>query len=334
MDLKDVIKNINDAKEQLQKSVDVEKSEQDAEQQEEADKSVEPKTKEEAGGKAPIEKSEVEDKEVPEDDSEDHEDHDDDEEEHKDDEESSEDGAEKACNVEDTDAEKSCGDKKVAKSDDSEDDGSEDDGADDEVEACDQRTKSSDIDKSVFMQHLEMFENLSKSYIDLANSSIELAQSVLTKSINDTNNQEVVEKSAEPEPEDKADFETQAEDDDVEKSVEPESESEVPVEEDNVEKSAEPEDKANDVEKSMPKGKSLQYADDAPEDDGIEKSAENEPVKVSELKDAVTKSIRGLQGYTLMAKEQGALKSLLHKVDELNPEDVAPEELVKAYNEI
>ena len=40
MDLKDVIKNINDAKEQLQKSVDVEKSEQDAEQQEEADKSV------------------------------------------------------------------------------------------------------------------------------------------------------------------------------------------------------------------------------------------------------------------------------------------------------
>lgn len=334
MDLKDVIKNINDAKEQLQKSVDVEKSEQDAEQQEEADKSVEPKTKEEAGGKAPVEKSEVEDKEAPEDDSEDHEDHDDDEEEHEDDEESSEDDAEKACNVEDDDAEKSCGDKKVAKSDDSEDDGSEDAGADDEVEACDQRTKSSDIDKSVFMQHLEMFENLSKSYIDLANSSIELAQSVLAKSINDTDNQEVVKKSAEPE--DKSDSETQTEETEVEKSVAPEADSEVTAEEDDVEKSTEPEpgDEADDVEKSMPKGKSLQYADDAPEDDGIEKSVEDEPVKVSELKDAVAKSIRGLQGYTLMAKEQGALKSLLHKVDELNPEDVAPEELVKAYNEI
>lgn len=311
MDLKDVIKNINDAKEQLQKSVDVEKSEQDAEQQEEADKSVEPKTKEEAGGKAPVEKSEVEDKEVPEDDSEDHEDHDDDEEEHEDDEESSEDDAEKACNVEDADAEKSCGDKKVAKSDDSEDDGSEDDGADDEVEACDQRTKSSDIDKSVFMQHLEMFENLSKSYIDLANSSIELAQSVLTKSINNTNNQEVVKKSAEPE-----------------------AESEVPVEKDNVEKSAELEDEADDVEKSMPKGKSLQYADDAPEDDGIEKSVDSDEVKVSELKDAVAKSIQGLQGYVLMNREQGMLKSLLHKVDELDPDDVAPKELVDAYNKI
>lgn len=336
MDLKDVIKNINDAKEQLQKSVDVEKSEQDAEQQEEADKSVEPKTKEEAGGKAPVEKSEVEDKEVPEDDSEDHEDHDDDEEEHEDDEESSEDDAEKACNVEDADAEKSCGDKKVAKSDDSEDDGSEDDGADDEVEACDQRTKSSDIDKSVFMQHLEMFENLSKSYIDLANSSIELAQSVLTKSINNTNNQEVVKKSAEPEsePEDKADSETQAEDDDVEKSVAPEAESEVPVEKDNVEKSAELEDEADDVEKSMPKGKSLQYADDAPEDDGIEKSVDSDEVKVSELKDAVAKSIQGLQGYVLMNREQGMLKSLLHKVDELDPDDVAPKELVDAYNKI
>lgn len=333
MDLKDVIKNINDAKEQLQKSVDVEKSEQDAEQQEEADKSVEPKTKEEAGGKAPVEKSEVEDKEVPEDDSEDH---DDDEEEHEDDEESSEDDAEKACNVEDADAEKSCGDKKVAKSDDSEDDGSEDDGADDEVEACDQRTKSSDIDKSVFMQHLEMFENLSKSYIDLANSSIELAQSVLTKSINNTNNQEVVKKSAEPEsePEDKADSETQAEDDDVEKSVAPEAESEVPVEKDNIEKSAEPEDKSDDVEKSMPKGKSLQYADDAPEDDGIEKSVDSDEVKVSELKDAVAKSIQGLQGYVLMNREQGMLKSLLHKVDELDPDDVAPKELVDAYNKI
>lgn len=328
MDLKDVIKNINDAKEQLQKSVDVEKSEQDAEQQEEADKSVEPKTKEEAGGKAPVEKSEVEDKEAPEDDSEEH---DDDEEEHEDDEESSEDDAEKACNVEDDDAEKSCGDKKVAKSDDS-----EDDGADDEVEACDQRTKSSDIDKSVFMQHLEMFENLSKSYIDLANSSIELAQSVLAKSINNTDNQEVVEKSAEPEPEDKADSETQAEDDDVEKSVAPEAESEVPVEEDNVEKSAEPEpeDKADDVEKSMPKGKSLQYADDAPEDDGIEKSVDSDEVKVSELKDAVAKSIQGLQGYVLMNREQGMLKSLLHKVDELDPDDVAPKELVDAYNKI
>lgn len=342
MDLKDVIKNINDAKEQLQKSVDVEKSEQDAEQQEEADKSVEPKTKEEAGGKAPVEKSEVEDKEAPEDDSEDHEDHDDNEEEHEDDEESSEDDAEKTCNVEDADAEKSCGDKTVAKSDDSEDDGSEDDGADDEVEACDQRTKSSDIDKSVFMQHLEMFENLSKSYIDLANSSIELAQSVLAKSINDTDNQEVVEKSAEPEPEDKADSETQAEDDDVEKSVAPEAESEVPVEKDNVEKSAEPEpepepepeDKADDVEKSMPKGKSLQYADDAPEDDGIEKSVDIDEVKVSELKDAVAKSIQGLQGYVLMNREQGMLKSLLHKVDELDPDDVAPKELVDAYNKI
>lgn len=334
MDLKDVIKNINDAKEQLQKSVDVEKSEQDAEQQEEADKSVEPKTKEEAGGKAPVEKSEVEDKEAPEDDSEDHEDHDDDEEEHEDDEESSEDDAEKACNVEDDDAEKSCGDKKVAKSDDSEDDGSEDDGADDEVEACDQRTKSSDIDKSVFVQHLEMFESLSKYYIDLANSSIELAQSVLTKSINDTNNQEVVEKSVESESEDKADSETQAEEDDVEKSVVPEAESEVPVEEDNVEKSAEPEDKANDVEKSMPKGKSLQYADDAPEDDGIEKSVDSDEVKVSELKDAVAKSIQGLQGYVLMNREQGMLKSLLHKVDELDPDDVAPKELVDAYNKI
>lgn len=331
MDLKDVIKNINDAKEQLQKSVDVEKSEQDAEQQEEADKSVEPKTKEEAGGKAPVEKSEVEDKEAPEDASEDHEDHDDDEEEHEDDEESSEDDAEKACNVEDDDAEKSCGDKKVAKSDDS-----EDDGADDEVEACDQRTKSSDIDKSVFMQHLEMFENLSKSYIDLANSSIELAQSVLAKSINNTDNQEVVEKSAEPEPEDKADSETQAEDDDVEKSVAPEAESEVPVEEDNVEKSAEPEPEpeADDVEKSMPKGKSLQYADDAPEDDGIEKSVDSDEVKVSELKDAVAKSIQGLQGYVLMNREQGMLKSLLHKVDELDPDDVAPKELVDAYNKI
>lgn len=335
MDLKDVIKNINDAKEQLQKSVNVEKSEQDAEQQEEADKSVEPKTKEEAGGKAPVEKSEVEDKEAPEDDSEDH---DDDEEEHEDDEESSENDAEKACNVEDDDAEKSCGDKKVAKSDDSEDDSSEDDGADDEVEACDQRTKSSDIDKSVFMQHLEMFENLSKSYIDLANSSIELAQSVLTKSINNTNNQEVVEKSAEPEPEDEADSETQAEDDDVEKSVAPEAESEVPAEKDNVEKSAEPEpepeDKADDVEKSMPKGKSLQYADDAPEDDGIEKSVDSDEVKVSELKDAVAKSIQGLQGYVLMNREQGMLKSLLHKVDELDPDDVAPKELVDAYNKI
>lgn len=320
MDLKDVIKNINDAKEQLQKSVDVEKSEQDAEQQEEADKSVEPKTKEEAGGKAPVEKSEVEDKEAPEDDSEDH---DDDEEEHEGDEESSED-----------DTEKSCGDKKVAKSDDSEDDGSEDDGADDEVEACDQRTKSSDIDKSVFMQHLEMFENLSKSYIDLANSSIELAQSVLTKSINNTNNQEVVEKSAEPEPEDEADSETQAEDGDVEKSVAPESDPEVPVEEDNVEKSAEPEPEADDVEKSMPKGKSLQYADDAPEDDGIEKSVDSDEVKVSELKDAVAKSIQGLQGYVLMNREQGMLKSLLHKVDELDPDDVAPKELVDAYNKI
>lgn len=308
MDLKDVIKNINDAKEQLQKSVDVEKSEQDAEQQEEADKSVEPKTKEEAGGKAPVEKSEVEDKEAPEDDSEDH---DDDEEEHEDDKESSKDDAEKACNVEDGDAEKSCGDKKVAKSDDSEDDGSEDDGADDEVEACDQRTKSSDIDKSVFMQHLEMFENLSKSYIDLANSSIELAQSVLTKSINTTNNQEVVEKSAEPEPD-----------------------PEVPVEEDNVEKSAEPEPEADDVEKSMPKGKSLQYADDAPEDDGIEKSVDSDEVKVSELKGAITKSIQGLQGYVLMNQEQGMLKSLLHKVDELDPDDVAPKELVDAYNKI
>lgn len=336
MDLKDVIKNINDAKEQLKKSVDVEKSEQDAEQQEEADKSVEPKTKEEAGGKAPVEKSEVEDKEAPEDDSEDHEDHDDGEEEHEDDEESSEDDAEKACNVEDGDAEKSCGDKKVAKSDDSEDDGSEDSGADDEVEACDQRAKSSDIDKSVFMQHLEMFENLSKSYIDLANSSIELAQSVLTKSINDTNNQEVVEKSAEPEPQDEADSETQAEEDDVEKSVEPEAESEVLVEKDNVEKSAEPEpeDKADDVEKSMPKGKSLQYADDAPEDDGIEKSVDSDDVKVSELKDAVAKSIQGLQGYVLMNREQGMLKSLLHKVDELDPDDVAPKELVDAYNKI
>lgn len=319
MDLKDVIKNINDAKEQLQKSVDVEKSEQDAEQQEEADKSVEPKTKEEAGGKAPVEKSEVEDKEVPEDDSEDHEDHDDDEE---------------ACNVEDNNAEKSCGDKKVAKSDDSEDDGSEDDGADDEVEACDQRTKSSDIDKSVFMQHLEMFENLSKSYIDLANSSIELAQSVLTKSINNTNNQEVVEKSVAPEAEDKADSETKAEDDDVEKSVAPEAESEVPVEKDNVEKSAEPEPEVDDVEKSMPKGKSLQYADDAPEDDGIEKSVDSDEVKVSELKDAVAKSIQGLQGYVLMNREQGMLKSLLHKVDELDPDDVAPKELVDAYNKI
>lgn len=326
MDLKDVIKNINDAKEQLQKSVDVEKSEQDAEQQEEADKSVEPKTKEEAGGKAPIEKSEVEDKEAPEDDSEDH---DDDEEEHEDDEESSEDDAEKACNVEDGDAEKSCGDKKVAKSDDS-----EDDGADDEVEACDQRTKSSDIDKSVFMQHLEMFENLSKSYIDLANSSIELAQSVLAKSINDTDNQEVVEKSAEPEPGDKSDSETQTEETEVEKSVAPEAESEVPVEKDNVEKSAEPEPEADNVEKSMPKGKSLQYADDAPEDDGIEKSVDSDEVKVSELKDAVAKSIQGLQGYVLMNREQGMLKSLLHKVDELDPDDVAPKELVDAYNKI
>lgn len=334
MDLKDVIKNINDAKEQLQKSVDIEKSEQDAEQQEEADKSVEPKTKEEAGGKAPVEKSEVEDKEAPEDDSEDHEDHDDDEEEHEDDEESSEDDVEKACNVEDNTAEKSCGDKKVAKSDDSEDDGSEDDGADDEVEACDQRTKSSDIDKSVFMQQLEMFENLSKSYIDLANSSIELAQSVFIKFINDTNNQEVVEKSVEPEPEDKADSETQAEDDDVEKSVAPEAESEVPVEKDNVEKSAEPEPEADDVEKSMPKGKSFQYADDAPEDDGIEKSVDSDEVKVSELKDAVAKSIQGLQGYVLMNREQGMLKSLLHKVDELDPDDVAPKELVDAYNKI
>lgn len=334
MDLKDVIKNINDAKEQLQKSVDIEKSEQDAEQQEEADKSVEPKTKEEAGGKAPVEKSEVEDKEAPEDDSEDHEDHDDDEEEHEDDEESSEDDVEKACNVEDNTAEKSCGDKKVAKSDDSEDDGSEDDGADDEVEACDQRTKSSDIDKSVFMQQLEMFENLSKSYIDLANSSIELAQSVFIKFINDTNNQEVVEKSVEPEPEDKTDSETQAEDDDVEKSVAPEAESEVPVEKDNVEKSAEPEPEADDVEKSMPKGKSFQYADDAPEDDGIEKSVDSDEVKVSELKDAVAKSIQGLQGYVLMNREQGMLKSLLHKVDELDPDDVAPKELVDAYNKI
>lgn len=334
MDLKDVIKNINDAKEQLQKSVDIEKSEQDAEQQEEADKSVEPKTKEEAGGKAPVEKSEVEDKEAPEDDSEDHEDHDDDEEEHEDDEESSEDDVEKACNVEDNTAEKSCGDKKVAKSDDSEDDGSEDDGADDEVEACDQRTKSSDIDKSVFMQQLEMFENLSKSYIDLANSSIELAQSVFIKFINDTNNQEVVEKSVEPEPEDKADSETQAEDDDVEKSVASEAESEVPVEKDNVEKSAEPEPEADDVEKSMPKGKSFQYADDAPEDDGIEKSVDSDEVKVSELKDAVAKSIQGLQGYVLMNREQGMLKSLLHKVDELDPDDVAPKELVDAYNKI
>lgn len=334
MDLKDVIKNINDAKEQLQKSVDIEKSEQDAEQQEEADKSVEPKTKEEAGGKAPVEKSEVEDKEAPEDDSEDHEDHDDDEEEHEDDEESSEDDVEKACNVEDNTAEKSCGDKKVAKSDDSEDDGSEDDGADDEVEACDQRTKSSDIDKSVFMQQLEMFENLSKSYIDLANSSIELAQSVFIKFINDTNNQEVVEKSVEPEPEDKADSETQAEDDDVEKSVASEAESEVPVEKDNVEKSAEPEPEADDVEKSMPKGKSFQYADDAPEDDGIEKSVDSDEVKVAELKDAVAKSIQGLQGYVLMNREQGMLKSLLHKVDELDPDDVAPKELVDAYNKI
>ena len=334
MDLKDVIKNINDAKEQLQKSVDIEKSEQDAEQQEEADKSVEPKTKEEAGGKAPVEKSEVEDKEASEDDSEDHEDHDDDEEEHEDDEESSEDDVEKACNVEDNTAEKSCGDKKVAKSDDSEDDGSEDDGADDEVEACDQRTKSSDIDKSVFMQQLEMFENLSKSYIDLANSSIELAQSVFIKFINDTNNQEVVEKSFEPEPEDKADSETQAEDDDVEKSVASEAESEVPVEKDNVEKSAEPEPEADDVEKSMPKGKSFQYADDAPEDDGIEKSVDSDEVKVSELKDAVAKSIQGLQGYVLMNREQGMLKSLLHKVDELDPDDVAPKELVDAYNKI
>ena len=334
MDLKDVIKNINDAKEQLQKSVDIEKSEQDAEQQEEADKSVEPKTKEEAGGKAPVEKSEVEDKEAPEDDSEDHEDHDDDEEEHEDDEESSEDDVEKACNVEDNTAEKSCGDKKVAKSDDSEDDGSEDDGADDEVEACDQRTKSSDIDKSVFMHQLEMFENLSKSYIDLANSSIELAQSVFIKFINDTNNQEVVEKSVEPEPEDKADSETQAEDDDVEKSVAPEAESEVPVEKGNVEKSAEPEPEADDVEKSMPKGKSFQYADDDPEDDGIEKSVDSDEVKVSELKDAVAKSIQGLQGYVLMNREQGMLKSLLHKVDELDPDDVAPKELVDAYNKI
>lgn len=329
MDLKDVIKNINDAKEQLQKSVDIEKSEQDAEQQEEADKSVEPKTKEEAGGKAPVEKSEVEDKEAPEDDSEDHEDHDDDEEEHEDDEESSEDDVEKACNVEDNTAEKSCGDKKVAKSDDS-----EDDGADDEVEACDQRTKSSDIDKSVFMQQLEMFENLSKSYVDLANSSIELAQSVFIKFINDTNNQEVVEKSVEPEPEDKADSETQAEDDDVEKSVAPEAESEVPVEKGNVEKSAEPEPEADDVEKSMPKGKSFQYADDAPEDDDIEKSVDSDEVKVSELKDAVAKSIQGLQGYVLMNREQGMLKSLLHKVDELDPDDVAPKELVDAYNKI
>lgn len=314
MDLKDVIKNINDAKEQLQKSVDVEKSEQDDEQQEEDDKSVEPKTKEEAGGKAPVEKSEVEDKEAPEDDSEDHEDHEDHDD---DDEESSEDDAEKACNVEDDNAEKSCGDKKVAKSDDSEDGGS-------------------DIDKSVFMQHLEMFENLSKSYIDLANSSIELAQSVLAKSINDTDNQEVVEKSVEPESEDEADSETQTEETEVEKSVAPEADSEVPAEEDNVEKSTEPEpgDEADDVEKSMPKGKSLQYADDAPEDSGIEKSVKDEPVKVSELKDAVAKSIRGLQGYTLMAREQGALKSLLHKVDELNPEDVAPKELVDAYNKI
>ena len=293
MNLEDVIKNINDAKEQLQKSVDIKKSEEeDAEQQEEADKSVEPKTKEDADGHEPIEKSEAEGDETTEDDAEkscgkskkvaksEDDSKDDESEDH--DEESEDDDDEPE------DAKKSCGnDKEVAKSDDAEDDEPED-----VVEDRDQRTKSPNVAKSVFMQHLETFESLSKSYLDLANASIELAQSVLAKSIDAKAGQEVAEKSVDPEPE------------------------------------------ADTVEKYLPQGKSVQYANDEPEDDGIEKSVDDESVKVSELKDAVTKSIRGLQGYTLMTKEQGALKSLLHKVDELDPEDVAPEELVKAYNEI
>lgn len=332
MNLEDVIKNINDAKEQLQKSVDIKKSEEDAEQQEEANKSVEPKTKEDAEGHKPVEKSENEVGEAPEDDAEKSCDQDDDaekscgtdkkvaksEDEPKDDEsEEEDDESEDDDDESDDDAKKSCGsDKEVAKSDDAEDDESED-----EVEDCDQRAKNPNVAKSVFMQHLEAFENLSKSYIDLANASIELAQSVLAKSVDAKGGQEVVEKSVEPEPEVPSDPEPEAE---------PEAEPEKPA----VEKSVEPEPEADNVEKSLPQGKALQYANDKPEDDGIEKSVEDEPVKVSELKDAVTKSIRGLQGYTLMTKEQGALKSLLHKVDELNPEDVAPEELIKAYNEI
>lgn len=325
MNLEDVIKNINDAKEQLQKSVDIKKSEEDAEQQEEANKSVEPKTKEDAEGHKPVEKSENEGDKAPEDDAEKSCDQDDDAEKScgtdkkvaKSEDEPKDDESEEDDDESDDDAEKSCGsDKEVAKSDDAEDDESED-----EVEDCDQRAKNPNVAKSVFMQHLEAFENLSKSYINLANASIELAQSVLAKSVDAKDGQEVVEKSVEPEPE-------------VPSDPEPEADPEAQPEKPDVEKSVEPEPEADNVEKSLPQGKALQYANDKPEDDGIEKSVEDEPVKVSELKDAVTKSIRGLQGYTLMTKEQGALKSLLHKVDELNPEDVAPEELVKAYNEI
>lgn len=325
MNLEDVIKNINDAKEQLQKSVDIKKSEEDAERQEEADKSVEPKTKEDADGHKPVEKSESEGSEASEDDAEKSCEPEDDAEKScgtdkkvaKSEDEPKDDESEDSDDESDDDAKKSCdSDKEVAKSDDAEDGESED-----EVEDCDQRAKNPNVDKSVFMQHLEAFENLSKSYIDLANASIELAKSVLAKSVDAKDGQEVVEKSVEPEPKVPSDSESEAE---------PEAQLEKPA----VEKSIEPEPEADDVEKSLPQSKALQYAGDKPEDDGIEKSIEDEPVKVSELKDAVTKSIRGLQGYTLMTKEQGALKSLLHKVDELNPEDVAPEELIKAYNEI
>lgn len=331
MNLEDVIKNINDAKEQLQKSVDIKKSEEeDAEQQEEADKSVEPKTREDADGHEPIEKSEAEGDETTEDDAEkscdkskkvakSEDDSKDEESEDKDDDEESEDHDEESEDEDDEpeDAKKSCGnDKEVAKSDDAEDDEPEN-----VVEERDQRTKSPNVAKSVFMQHLETFESLSKSYLDLANASIELAQSVLAKSIDAKAGQEVAEKYVDPEPEAQPDPEPE---------VDPDPEPEEPV----VEKSVDPEPEADTVEKSLPQGKSVQYANDEPEDEGIEKSVADESVKVSELKDAVTKSIRGLQGYTLMTKEQGALKSLLHKVDELDPEDVAPEELVKAYNEI